>query len=131
MLPFGLALKLGRIRDFMAFNPAWEAQASAAKLCTAACLTAVSAGTVAAPTAIVVLPKRTPAPKVVKLAPKQVHVQKVRQKPTPTPTPVSTPVYVPTPQPTPVFTPTPEPATGYAGGQVDSADALAGGGSDG
>ena len=59
VIPFGLALKLGRIRDFMAFNPAWEAQASAAKLCTAACLTAVSAGTVAAPA----IDRRLPKPR--------------------------------------------------------------------
>jgi RNA polymerase sigma-70 factor (ECF subfamily) len=100
---FGLALKLAKFRDFMALNPAWEAQTSAAKLCTAACLTAVSAGSVAAPTAIVVLPRSTPAPKVVRLVPKKVHVQKVRQLPTPTPTPVYTPV------PTPTWTPTPVP----------------------
>ena len=62
MIPFGLALKLGRLRDLMAFNPMWEAQASAAKLCTAACLTAVSAGSVAAPAALASSPRTTPAP---------------------------------------------------------------------
>jgi RNA polymerase sigma-70 factor, ECF subfamily len=125
VLPFGVALKLGKVRDFMAFNPAWEAQASAAKLCTAACLTAVSAGTVAAP-AIVVLPKRTPAPKVVKLVPKKVHVQKVRQLPTATPTPISTPV------PTPTWTPTPAPAVvqQQSKGRLPAV-IMAGGGSDG
>jgi hypothetical protein len=123
VLPFGLAFKLGRFRDFMAFNPAWEAQASAAKLCTAACLTAVSAGSVAAPTAVVVLPKRTPAPKVVKLVPKKVHVQNVRQLPTPTPTPVSTPVPTPVHTATPVATVAPPQSKGRL-----PAVALAGGG---
>jgi RNA polymerase sigma-70 factor (ECF subfamily) len=127
---FGLALKLGRFRDFMAFNPAWEAQTSAAKLCTAACLTAVTAGSVAAPTAVVVLPKKTPAPKVVRIVPKKVHVQKVRQLPTPTPTPVYTPVPTPTWTPTPVPTVQSKgrlPAAAVAGGSVDPGD-FAGGG---
>jgi RNA polymerase sigma-70 factor (ECF subfamily) len=128
VMPFGLALKLGKFRDFMAFNPAWEAQASAAKLCTAACLTAVTAGTVAAP-AIVVLPKPTPRPMTAKLVPRKVHVQKVRQLPTPTPTPV----YTPTPYPTPTWTPTPVPTTvQQAKGKLPSfAVAAEGGGSDG
>jgi RNA polymerase sigma factor (sigma-70 family) len=126
VLPFGLVLKLTRVRDFMAFNPAWEAQASAAKLCTAACLTAVSAGTVAAP-AVVVLPKPTPRPMTAKIVPRKVHVQKVRQLPTPTPTPV----YTPTPDPTPVWTPTPVPTVvQHAQGRFPQI-AVAGGGSDG
>ena len=48
-IPFWLTLRTAglrdRLRDLIACNPAWEAQASAAKLCTAACLTAVGAGT--------------------------------------------------------------------------------------
>ena len=130
MIPFGLALKLGRVRDFMVFNPAWEAQASAAKLCTAACLTAVGAGTVAAPATLAVLPpRRTPAPMTVEL----VKVQKVRQKPkrTPTPTPIPTPTWTPTPVPTPTWTPTPVPTVvGHAKGRFPQV-AVAGGGSDG
>jgi RNA polymerase sigma factor (sigma-70 family) len=39
VIPFGLAVRTvglrDRLRDLIAFNPAWEAQASAAKLCTA------------------------------------------------------------------------------------------------
>jgi hypothetical protein len=132
VLPFGLALKLGRFRDFMAFNPAWEAQAGAAKLCTAACLTAVSAGTVAAPATIAVLPPRaTPAP----MKARMVHVQKVRQKrtptPTPTPTPIPTPTWTPTPVPTPTWTPPPA-TTGQPRGKGTFPQvAIAGGGSDG
>jgi hypothetical protein len=130
VLPFGLALKLGRFRDFMAFNPAWEAQAGAAKLCTAACLTAVSAGTVAAPATIAVLPPRaTPAP----MKARMVHVQKVRQKrtPTPTPTPIPTPTWTPTPVPTPTWTPPPAKTVQPRGKGTFPQVAIAGGGSDG
>jgi hypothetical protein len=126
VIPFGLALKLGRLRDLMAFNPMWEAQASAAKLCTAACLTAVGATTVASP-AIVVLPKRTPAPMAISMAkPKhKVRVQNVRQKPTPTPTPR----FTPTPSATPVWTPTPVPTAAWT--PPPTAVVAVGGGSDG
>jgi RNA polymerase sigma-70 factor (ECF subfamily) len=125
VLPFGLVLKLGRIRDFMAFNPAWEAQASAAKLCTAACLTAVSAGTVAAPATIAVLPPRsTPTPMKVEI----VKVQKVRQKPKRTPTPTPTATWTPTPVPTPTWTPTPVPTVSTRGKDTFPQVAVAGGG---
>ena len=66
LLPLGLAVRTAglrdRLRDLIAMNPAWEAQASAAKLCTAACLTAVGAGGVASPAVVstVVLPTATP-----------------------------------------------------------------------
>ena len=57
LLPLGLAVRTAglrdRLRDLIAINPAWEAQASAAKLCTAACLTAVGAGGVASPAVVV------------------------------------------------------------------------------
>ena len=64
VIPFGLAVRTAglrdRLRDLIAFNPAWEAQVSAAKLCTAACLTAVGAGSAAAPAIVVLPPRPTP-----------------------------------------------------------------------
>ena len=78
LLPLGLAVRTAglrdRLRDLIAMNPAWEAQASAAKLCTAACLTAVGAGGVASPAVVstVVLPTATP-----------MTVQVVKDKPKP------------------------------------------------
>jgi hypothetical protein len=109
VIPFGLAVRTAglrdRLRELIAFNPAWEAQASAAKLCTAACLTAVGAGSAAAP-AVVVLPPRA-TPHAVELV-KPVHKKKPHRKstPTPTPTPAATIVVA---RATPTWTPTPKP----------------------
>jgi hypothetical protein len=113
IIPFGLAVRTvqlrDRVRDLIAFNPAWDAQLGAAKLCTAACLTAVSAGTVATP-AVVVIPKRTPTPTTVALVQPE-HKKKRRHKPhrakaTPTAT-VSAAQATATPTWTPTATPTP------------------------
>jgi len=111
-LPIGLIVKTAgvrdRLRDLIAFNPAWEAQIGAAKLCTAACLTAVGTGAVAAPTATVAVPlvvrTATPEPKVVKLAPKKKHKRQPKATPTPTPTvalATATATWTPTPTPRP------------------------------
>jgi RNA polymerase sigma-70 factor (ECF subfamily) len=112
VIPFGLAIRTvhlrDRVRDLIAFNPAWEAQMSAAKLCTAACLTAVSAGTVAAP-AVVVIPRHTPTalmatslakPKHTKKQPRKIH--RVKATPTATVYAAATPTWTPTPVPTQV-----------------------------
>lgn len=111
LLPFGLAVRTAgvrdRLRDLIATNPAWEAQASAAKLCTAACLTAVGAGGVASPAVVstVVLPTATPTPMTVELAKPEPKQKKPRKpKPTPTPTVAATPVATWTPTPPPVAT---------------------------
>jgi RNA polymerase sigma-70 factor (ECF subfamily) len=142
VVPFGLiavrtAHLRDRVRDLIAFNPAWEAQLGAAKLCTAACLTAVSAGTVASP-AVVVFPKRTPIPTTVAFAqpehkqkkPHKKHRAKATPTPTPTPpapTPTWTPTATPTAVPTAVSTavvrprrkPTVLPGAAVAGGSSD------------
>ena len=108
-LPFGLLVRTAgirdKLRDLIAFNPAWEAQIGAAKLCTAACLTAVGTGAAAAPTFTVVVPQvvntATPEPKVAKLVPAKQHKKK-KPKPTPTPTlaaatPTATATWTPAP----------------------------------
>jgi RNA polymerase sigma-70 factor (ECF subfamily) len=111
VIPFGLAVRTAslrdRLRDLIAFNPAWEAQASAAKLCTAACLTAVGAGSAAAPAVVVLPPRATPyavalvAP-VHKPAKKKRKPHRPRPKPTATATPTATiAVARATPTPTP------------------------------
>ncbi|MDA0163226.1 RNA polymerase sigma factor [Solirubrobacter ginsenosidimutans] len=113
VIPFGLAIRTihlrDRLRDLIAFNPAWEAQMSAAKLCTAACLTAVSAGTVAAP-AVIVIPRHTPTaltttslakPKHAKKKPPR-KVHRVKATPTATVYAAATPTWTPTPVPTQV-----------------------------
>ncbi len=105
LFPLGLAVRTAglrdRLRDLIAMNPAWEAQASAAKLCTAACLTAVGAGGVASPAVVstVVLP--TPTPQVVELVKdKPKHKKKQRaHKPKSTPTAVPTATWTPSPPP--------------------------------
>ena len=60
LVPIGLLVRThglrDRLRDLIAFNPAWEAQVGAAKMCTAACLTLGAGATVAAPTVTVVAP---------------------------------------------------------------------------
>lgn len=105
LIPFGLAVRTAglrdRIRDLIAFNPAWEAQASAAKLCTAACLTAVGVGGTAAPAFVptVVFPERTPVAAALVKPEKKTKPRKPKQRPKPTRTVVaqSTPVWTPTP----------------------------------
>jgi RNA polymerase sigma factor (sigma-70 family) len=111
VIPFGLAVRTAglrdRLRDLIAFNPAWEAQASAAKLCTAACLTAVGAGSVAAPAVVVLPPRATPqAAELVKPVHKKKKPHKPRRKATPTPTPAATIVAA---RATPTWTPTATP----------------------
>ena len=77
LIPFGLIWRTAgmrdKLRDLIAFNPMWEAQARAAKMCTAACLTAVGTGAVAAPTVTVAVPlvvkTATPTPMVAQVVP--------------------------------------------------------------
>jgi RNA polymerase sigma-70 factor (ECF subfamily) len=110
-IPFGLIVKTAglrdKLRDVIAFNPAWEAHVGAAKMCTAACLTAVGTSVAAAPTATVAVPLvtqlATPEPTVTKPAPKKKHK---RSKPKATPTPTATVVYAKATV-TPTWTPTP------------------------
>jgi RNA polymerase sigma-70 factor, ECF subfamily len=113
VIPFGFAVRTAhlrdRLRDLIALNPAWEAQAGAAKLCTAACLTAVGAGTAASPAVIVSLPARPTATPVVAEgghAKARTHHRK-RAKPKPTPTATATPVWTPAAAPTTVATAVP------------------------
>ena len=108
LLPIGFLIRTtgmrDRIRDLVAFNPAWEAQVGAAKMCTAACLSIGAVGA-AAPTVTVVAPlvaKAQPTPVAVAVGHKKTRH---RAKPTPTPTPKP----IITPQPTPVWTATPKP----------------------
>src|SRR6478736_1614178 len=108
-LPIGFLIRSAglrdRLRDLVAFNPAWEAQVGAAKMCTAACLSIGAVGA-AAPAVTVVTPlaaKARPAPSAT--APVAHKRTRHRAKPTPTPTPKP----VITPQPTPVWTATPAP----------------------
>jgi RNA polymerase sigma factor (sigma-70 family) len=116
VIPFGLAVRTAglrdRLRDLIAFNPAWEAQASAAKLCTAACLTAVGAGSAAAPAVVVLPPRATPqAAELVKPVDKKKKPHKPRRRSTPTPTPTPTPAAtIAVAGATPTWTPTPKPA---------------------
>jgi hypothetical protein len=113
LLPLGLIVRtLGvrdRIRDLVAFNPAWEAQVGAAKMCTAACLSVGAAGAAATPAVTVVSPivahSSTPVPKTVKPA-KPHHHKKKAKKPKPTPTATATIAYA---KATPTWTPTPTP----------------------
>lgn len=108
-VPFGLIVKTAgvrdRLRDLIAFNPAWEAQIGAAKMCTAACLTAVGTGVAAAPTATVTVPlvvhSATAVPKTAELVPKK--KKKKAHKPKPTATPAATVVLA---KATPTWTPT-------------------------
>src|SRR4051812_38633615 len=109
LVPIGFLIRTAglrdRLRDLVAFNPAWEAQVGAAKMCTAACLSIGAVGA-AAPAVTVVTPlvaKATPAPSAT--APVAHKRTRHRAKPTPTPTPK--PVIIP--QPTPVWTATPAP----------------------
>ncbi len=93
VIPFGLLVRTAglrdRLRDLIASNPAWEAQAGAAKLCTAACLSTLGAGTAAAPVvvpAVALTPKAT-ATATATATPKPKHREKPRkERPTPTPT---------------------------------------------
>ena len=97
LIPFGLIWRTAgmrdKLRDLIAFNPMWEAQATAAKMCTAACLTAVGTGAVAAPTVTVAVPlvvkTATPTPMAAQVVPAK--QQKKRPKPKPTPTATVTP----------------------------------------
>jgi RNA polymerase sigma-70 factor (ECF subfamily) len=113
LVPIGLLVRTHgvreRLRDLIAFNPAWEAQIGAAKMCTAACLSIGAGATVAAPTVTVVAPiiarsTPTPAPKAAKLVEKQKHhKKKAKAKPTPIATVIvakATPTWTATPQPT-------------------------------
>jgi hypothetical protein len=110
LLPLGLIVRtLGvrdRIRDLVAFNPAWEAQIGAAKMCTAACLSIGAGATVAAPAVTVVAPivaHSTPTPQTVQLVVTE-HHKKRKPKATPTATPLA-------PRATPTWTATPVPTT--------------------
>lgn len=112
LVPFGLLVRTAgirdKVRDVIAFNPAWEAHAAAAKMCTAACLTAVGTGAVAAPAVTVAVPlvvqTATPSPAVAELVPAK--KKKKKRPPKPTPTATRTPQWTPTAQPTAVATPT-------------------------
>lgn len=110
-LPIGLLVRTAglrdKLRDLIAFNPAWEAQIGAAKLCTAACLTAVGTGVAAAPSATVAIPlvvkTATPAPAKAKLVPVKKKQRKPKATPSPTPTVAlakATPTATWTPAPT-------------------------------
>jgi hypothetical protein len=110
LIPFGLIVRTAglrdKVRDVIAFNPAWEVHATAAKMCTAACLTAVGTGAAAAPTVTVAVPlvvqTATPTPRAAELVPAK---KKQRKKPKPTPTATvvaqSTPAWTPTAAPEP------------------------------
>jgi RNA polymerase sigma-70 factor (ECF subfamily) len=96
-----------RIRDLVAFNPAWEAQIGAAKMCTAACLSIGAGATVAAPAMTVVAPivaprsTPTPTPQTIQLVVTEHHKRlKPKATPTATVTPYATPVWTATPVPT-------------------------------
>jgi hypothetical protein len=119
LIPFGLLVKTAglrdKLRDVIAFNPAWEAHAAAAKMCTAACLTAVGTTTVAGPAATVAVPlvvrTATPEPRTAELVPARDKPRKRKPKPktSPAPTataPAATPTWTPTVAPT--RTPVPE-----------------------
>jgi RNA polymerase sigma-70 factor (ECF subfamily) len=138
IIPFGLLVKTAKLRDLVAFNPAWELHASAAKMCTAACLTAVGTTSVAAPTATVAVPLvtriATPEPKVAELVKPQRKKPRSKPKATPTAT-VAPPVATETPTPRPpvaTATPTPKPtvagATPPATTPPEVTTAMAGGG---
>ena len=110
LLPIGFLIRTAglrdRLRDLIAFNPAWEAQVGAAKMCTAACLSIGAAGA-AAPAVTVVTPmiaKATATPSATALV---VGHKRTRHRAKPTPTPTPKPVV--TAQPTPVWTATPAP----------------------
>lgn len=142
LVPFGLIVKTAgvrdRLRDLIAFNPAWEAQIGAAKLCTAACLTAVGTGAAAAPTVSVVAPlvvnTATPTPKAAKLVPKKKHNKKPKATPTATPA-VTLARATPTATWTPTVTPKapvkkrkptgykPKPLVGVSAGSGESVEA--------
>ena len=87
LLPIGFLIRTAgvrdRLRDLVAFNPAWEAQVGAAKMCTAACLSIGAAGA-AAPAVTVVTPiiaKATATPSAT--APVAHKRTRHRAKPTP------------------------------------------------
>ncbi|MDA0179065.1 sigma-70 family RNA polymerase sigma factor [Solirubrobacter phytolaccae] len=116
-IPIGLVVRTAgfrdKVRDLIAFNPAWEAQIGAAKLCTAACLTAVGTGVAAAPSVTVGIPAivrtATPTPKTAELVPANKHKKKKKPKATPTPAATvvlaratATATWTPTPTPTAV-----------------------------
>jgi hypothetical protein len=63
-----------KLRDLLAVNPAWELHATAAKMCTAACLTAVGTTSVAAPAVTVVA--KPPEPMVTELVPRPVSFER-------------------------------------------------------
>jgi len=111
LIPFGLIWRTAgmrdKLRDLIAFNPMWEAQASAAKMCTAACLTAVGTGAVAAPTVTVAVPlvvrTATPTPMAAKVVPAKKKHKRHKAKATPTATVAparATPTWTPTATPT-------------------------------
>jgi RNA polymerase sigma-70 factor (ECF subfamily) len=106
LIPLGLIVRTAgvreKLRDLIAFNPAWDAQLGAAKMCTAACLSTLAAGTAAPAVApVVAVPSQataTPTP------------EKKRKRPRATPTPTAVPTAVATvvlARPTPVATATP------------------------
>src|SRR3954451_20352384 len=138
LVPLGLIVRtLGvrdRIRDLVAFNPAWEAQVGAAKMCTAACLSIGAAGTVAAPAVTVVAPivaHATATPKAAKHAKRHHHTKKPKATPTATATIVRaqpTPAWTPTPRPTVQPTATPTPRRAKIPAHVVRADEVMGGG---
>lgn len=113
LIPIGLLIRTtglrDRVRDVIAFNPAWEAQIGAAKMCTAACLS-LGAGAVAAPTVTVAVPlvvkTATPTPRVAEIVPAQHKKKRSKPKSTPTATPtaVATATWTPTAAPTTVAT---------------------------
>lgn len=129
-IPFGLIVKTAgirdKVRDVIAFNPAWEAHATAAKMCTAACLTAVGTGAAAAPAVTVAVPivvqTATPTPQTAKLVPKK-KKKKVKPKPTPTAT-----VTIVRATPTATWTPTVAPVTEKRKKQDPNVAAMAGSG---
>jgi len=114
LIPVGLIVRTAglrdRLRDLIALNPAWEAQAGAAKLCTAACLS-LGAGAAGAPTVTVVIPLATQAtstPEAQRERPKPKPKARKKKPVVPKPTPTvarSTATPVPTPRATPVSTP--------------------------
>ncbi|MBE2315810.1 RNA polymerase sigma factor [Solirubrobacter sp. CPCC 204708] len=121
LLPVGLIIRTAalrdKLRDLIAFNPAWEAQIGAAKMCAAACMTLGAGATASAPVITAALPSlvptatATPTPTATPPA-KREKPRKASKPRKPEPTPTATVVarLTPTGTATPVWTATPSPS---------------------
>ena len=91
LIPLGFIVRTAgvreKLRELIAFNPAWDAQLGAAKMCTAACLSTLAAGTaVPAVAPMVVVPSKATA--TATPTPKPEKKRERKRKPRVTPTPV-------------------------------------------